>query len=93
MLYRGYPIEQLAEQGSFLETCYLLLYGELPTAEQFTDFNFRIQRHTMVHEQMSRFFQGFRRDAHPMAVMVRQRSEPCPPSITTSPTSRTPRPG
>ena len=70
LLYRGYPIEQLAEQGSFLETCYLLLYGELPTAEQFTDFNFRIQRHTMVHEQMSRFFQGFRRDAHPMAVMV-----------------------
>ena len=70
LLYRGYPIEQLAEQGSFLETCYLLLYGELPSAEQFTDFNFRIQRHTMVHEQMSRFFQGFRRDAHPMAVMV-----------------------
>ncbi len=70
LLYRGYPIEQLAEQGSFLETCYLLLYGELPSSEQFNDFNFRIQRHTMVHEQMSRFFQGFRRDAHPMAVMV-----------------------
>jgi citrate synthase len=70
LLYRGYPIEQLAEHGSFLETCYLLLYGELPTAEQSTDFNARIQRHTMVHEQMSRFFQGFRRDAHPMAVMV-----------------------
>ena len=70
LLHRGYPIDQLAEQGSFLETCYLLLYGELPTAEAATDFEFRIQRHTMVHEQMSRFFQGFRRDAHPMAVMV-----------------------
>ena len=70
LLYRGYPIEQLAEKGSFLETCYLLLHGELPTKEQEADFNFRVQRHTMVHEQMSRFFQGFRRDAHPMAVMV-----------------------
>src|ERR1700712_2395346 len=70
LLHRGYPIEQLAENGTFLETCYLLLYGELPTQEQKTDFEFRIQRHTMVHEQMSRFFQGFRRDAHPMAVMV-----------------------
>jgi citrate synthase len=70
LLHRGYPIEQIAENGTFLETCYLLLYGELPTQEQKTDFEFRIQRHTMVHEQMSRFFQGFRRDAHPMAVMV-----------------------
>jgi citrate synthase len=70
LLYRGYPIEQIAEQGSFLESCYLLLYGELPTKEQQEDFEYRIQRHTMVHEQMSRFFQGFRRDAHPMAVMV-----------------------
>ncbi|WP_158807613.1 citrate synthase [Beijerinckia sp. L45] len=70
LLHRGYPIDQLAENGTFLETCYLLLYGELPTQEQKTDFEFRIQRHTMVHEQMSRFFQGFRRDAHPMAVMV-----------------------
>jgi citrate synthase len=70
LLHRGYPIEQIAEHGTFLETSYLLLYGELPTQEQKTDFEFRIQRHTMVHEQMSRFFQGFRRDAHPMAVMV-----------------------
>ena len=70
LLYRGYPIEQLAERGSFLETCYLLLHGDLPTKEQAADFDFRVQRHTMVHEQMSRFFQGFRRDAHPMAVMV-----------------------
>ncbi len=70
LFYRGYPIEQLAEHGDFLETCYLLLYGELPTAAQKADFDYRVTRHTMVHEQMSRFFQGFRRDAHPMAVMV-----------------------
>ncbi len=70
LLYRGYPIEQLAEHGDFLETCYLLLYGELPTAAQKSDFVNRVTRHTMVHEQMARFFQGFRRDAHPMAVMV-----------------------
>ena len=70
LLYRGFPIEQLAEHGDFLETCYLLLYGELPTAAQKADFDYRVTRHTMVHEQMMRFFQGFRRDAHPMAVMV-----------------------
>jgi citrate synthase len=70
LLYRGYPIEQVAEHGDFLETCYLLLYGELPTATQKADFVDRVIHHTMVHEQMSRFFQGFRRDAHPMAVMT-----------------------
>ena len=70
LLHRGYPIEQLAEHGDFLETCYLLLYGELPTAAQKQDFVYHVTRHTMVHEQMMRFFQGFRRDAHPMAVMV-----------------------
>ncbi len=70
LLYRGYPIDQLAEYGDFLETCYLLLYGELPTASQKQDFDNRVTRHTMLHEQMSRFFTGFRRDAHPMAVMV-----------------------
>ena len=70
LLYRGYPIEQLADRCDFLETCYLLLYGELPTATQRADFDYRITRHTMVHEQIARFFQGFRRDAHPMAVMV-----------------------
>src|SRR5687767_5312873 len=70
LLYRGYPIEQLAEHGDFLETCYLLLYGELPTPSQKADFDYRVTRHTMVHEQMSRFFQGFRCDAHPMAVLV-----------------------
>jgi len=70
LLYRGVPIEQIAEHGDFLETCYLLLYGELPTPTQKADFDYRVTRHTMVHEQMSRFFQGFRRDAHPMAVMT-----------------------
>src|SRR5436190_10422589 len=70
LLYRGYPIQQLAEYGDFLETCYLLLYGELPTTAQKAQFDYIVTRHTMVHEQMSRFFQGFRRDAHPMAVMV-----------------------
>ncbi|MEN0000116.1 MAG: citrate synthase [Pseudomonadota bacterium] len=69
LLHRGYPIDQLAEDGDFLETCYLLLYGELPTATQKADFDYRITRHTMVHEQMHRFFAGFRRDAHPMAIM------------------------
>jgi citrate synthase len=70
LLYRGYPIDQLAEHSSFLETCYLLLHGELPTKGQFDSFRSTITRHTMLHEQMTRFFTGFRRDAHPMAVMV-----------------------
>ena len=70
LLYRGYPIDQLAEHCTFLGTAYLLLYGELPTAEQYAAFKHRITRHTMVHEQMNRFYTGFRRDAHPMAVMV-----------------------
>jgi citrate synthase len=69
LLHRGYPIDQLAEHGDFLEVCYLLLYGELPTKAQKDDFDYRVTRHTMVHEQMTRFFTGFRRDAHPMAVM------------------------
>ncbi|MCR9235699.1 MAG: citrate synthase [Alphaproteobacteria bacterium] len=69
LLHRGYPIDQLAEHGDFLETCYLLLYGELPTAAQKKDFDSRVTYHTMLHEQMSRFFTGFRRDAHPMAIM------------------------
>src|SRR5690606_1648580 len=70
LLYRGYPIEQLAEQSNFIEVCHLLLYGELPTKQQLEDFRNTITRHTMVHEQMTRFFTGFRRDAHPMAIMV-----------------------
>jgi citrate synthase len=70
LLHRGYPIDQLAENGDFIETCYLLYYGELPTQAQRKSFEFAITHHTMLHEQMARFFQGFRRDAHPMAVMV-----------------------
>lgn len=69
LLHRGYPIEQLAEKGDYLEVCYLLLYGELPTKQQNKDFKERVTKHTMVHEQMNRFFAGFRRDAHPMAIM------------------------
>jgi citrate synthase len=70
LLYRGYPIEQIAEHSNFLATCYLLLNGELPTNEQFREFRRTITNHTMLHEQMTRFYTGFRRDAHPMAVMV-----------------------
>ena len=70
LLYRGYPIEQLADRSHYLEVCYLLLYGELPSAQQMIDFETRVTRHTMVHEQMHYFFRGFRRDAHPMATMV-----------------------
>ena len=70
LLYRGYPIEQLAEKSHFLECCYLLLYGELPSAADLEDFESRVTRHTMIHEQMQYFFRGFRRDAHPMAIMV-----------------------
>ncbi len=69
LLHRGYPIEQLAEQSDYLETCYLLLYGELPSAAQKEQFVGTVNRHTMVHEQLRVFYQGFRRDAHPMAVM------------------------
>ncbi len=70
LLYRGYPIEQLAEKSHFLECCYLLLYGDLPKASDLEDFELRVTRHTMLHEQMQYFFRGFRRDAHPMAIMV-----------------------
>ena len=70
LLYRGYPIEQLAEHCSFLEVAYLLKNGELPNAKQKVDFEDTIKSHTMVNEQMVKFYQGFRRDAHPMAVMV-----------------------
>ncbi len=70
LLHRGYPIDQLAEKSHFLEVCYLLLYGDLPSAEQLEDFENRVTMHTMLHEQMQNFFRGFRRDAHPMAIMV-----------------------
>jgi citrate synthase len=69
LLYRGYPIDQIAEQSNFIETCYLLLHGELPNKAQYELFNNTITRHTMLHEQMTRFFTGYRRDAHPMAIM------------------------
>ena len=67
--YRGYAIGDLAEHSTFLESCYLLLYGDLPNKEQFAKFNYSITHHTMVHEQLATFYRGFRRDAHPMAIM------------------------
>jgi citrate synthase len=70
LLYRGYPIEQLAEHSSFLEVCYLLLNKALPTAKEMADFEYMITRHTMLHDQVQYFYRGFRRDAHPMATMV-----------------------
>jgi citrate synthase len=69
LMYRGYPIDQLAEKSNYLEVCYLLLYGELPNKAQMKDFEERVTRHTMVHEQMHYFYRGFRRDAHPMAIV------------------------
>jgi citrate synthase len=70
LLHRGYAIDELAEKSNFLEVCYLLLHGELPTAPAYAEFDHNITYHTMLHEQFDRFFQGFRRDAHPMAIMV-----------------------
>jgi citrate synthase len=70
LLHRGYPIDQLAESSHFLEVCYILLYGELPSPAELEDFEARVTNHTMIHEQMHNFFRGFRRDAHPMATMV-----------------------
>ena len=69
LLHRGYPIDQLATKADYLETCYLLLNGDLPTAEQKVEFDSKVRNHTMVHDQVGRFFNGFRRDAHPMAIM------------------------
>jgi citrate synthase len=69
LLHRGYPIDQLAEQSTFMEVAYLLLRGELPKKQELDDFTYTISRHTMVHEQLATFYRGFRRDAHPMAVM------------------------
>jgi len=70
LLYRGYPIEQLADKCNFLEVAYLLKNGELPNASQKFEFERTIKNHTMVHDQLTRFYSGFRRDAHPMAIMV-----------------------
>src|SRR3546814_17774461 len=68
-LHRGYPISQLAEKSSFMEVSYLLLNGELPTQDELDTFTHTITRHTMLHEQLATFYRGFRRDAHPMAIM------------------------
>ncbi|GGA11230.1 citrate synthase [Neptunicoccus cionae] len=70
LLHRGYPIDQLASESHYLEVCYLLLYGDLPSAEALEDFENRVTNHTMLHEQMMNFFRGFRRDGHPMAIMT-----------------------
>ncbi len=67
--YRGYPIEQLAEKSSFLEVSYLLIYGDLPTADQLADFTEKLTHHTLLHEDLKTFFSAFPRDAHPMAVL------------------------
>jgi citrate synthase len=69
LLHRGYPIEQLADHSDYLETCYLLLYGDLPNAEQKAEFENTVRYHTMVHDQLTSLFHGFRRDAHPMAIL------------------------
>ena len=69
LLHRGYPIDQLAEKSTFMEVAYLLLHGELPKRAELDQFTYTISRHTMVHEQLATFYRGFRRDAHPMAVL------------------------
>ncbi|MCE8001275.1 citrate synthase [Billgrantia ethanolica] len=69
LLHRGYPIDQLANESNFVEVCYALLFGELPTDEQYADFESRVRNHTMVHDQINNFFKGFRRDAHPMSIL------------------------
>src|SRR4029434_2905580 len=69
LLHRGYPIDHLAEHSTFMEVAYLLLYGELPKKEEQEKFVYTISRHTMLHEQLATFYRGFRRDAHPMAIM------------------------
>src|SRR5690348_16231287 len=70
LLHRGYPIEQIAEQSDYLELCYLLLNGELPNKQQKQAFDNKVTSHTLLHEQIIKFFTGFRRDAHPMAISV-----------------------
>jgi len=89
LLYRGYPIEQLAEKSNFLETSYLLLNGELPNKDQFSKFEHDITHHTMMHESLKDFFKGFHHDAHPMAMLAASVAS-CRPSITTTSTSITP---
>ncbi|EOF5958727.1 citrate/2-methylcitrate synthase, partial [Salmonella enterica] len=69
LLHRGFPIDQLATDSNYLEVCYILLYGEKPTQEEYDEFRTTVTRHTMIHEQITRLFHAFRRDSHPMAVM------------------------
>src|SRR6185436_21317 len=69
LLHRGYPIDQLAENSTFMEVAYLLLHGDLPKSDELEEFSYTISRHTMLHEQLATFYRGFRRDAHPMAIM------------------------
>ena len=69
LLHRGFPIDQLATESNYLEVCYILLYGEKPTQAEYDEFKTTVTRHTMIHEQITRLFHGFRRDSHPMAVM------------------------
>ena len=88
LLHRGYPIGQLAENSSFMEVSYLLLNGELPQQSELDDFTYTITRHTMLHDQLRQFYQGFRRDAHPMAIMCGV-SARCQRSTMTAPTFRT----
>ena len=92
LLHRGYPIDQLAENSTFMEVAYLLLHGELPKNDELHDFTYTISRHTMLHEQLSTFYRGFRRDAHPMAIMCGVVGA-LRPSTTTAPTSPIPSSG
>ena len=93
LLHRGYPIDQLAENSTFMEVAYLLLHGELPKADELDDFTYTISRHTMLHEQLATFYRGFRRDAHPMAIMCGVVGALSALSTTTAPTSPIPSSG
>jgi len=88
LLYRGYPIDQLADNASFIETAYLLLHGDLPTKDELHSFDWTIRRHTMLHDQFDQFFRGFRRDAHRWRSWSARWARSAP-SITTPPTSMT----
>ena len=93
LLHRGYAIEELANKSDYMEVCYLLLHGNLPSAAAKAEFEHTITHHTMVHDQIHNFFRGFRRDAHPMAIMCVVSSARCRPSTTTTPTSIPPKTG
>ena len=88
--YRGYPIDQLAASSTFLEVSYLLIYGELPTRTELENFTDRIRRHTLLHEDLKRFFDGFPRNAHPMPVLSSRGQRACRPTTRTRWTRKTP---